>query len=102
MKAIVWTSLAVLSVAFAFMMVFFYPFKHPLLEELGASAYVVMPFLSIQPFCGFWMLYQVIRYEPRLLPYVLIALFIPFAWVWYYLERVRPRSLHKKAREARA
>ena len=73
-------------------MAFFYPFKHPLQQELGRSAVVVVPIFSLQPFFGFWMLYQAIRYEAKPLWYVLLAAFVPFASIWYYFERYRPRK----------
>ena len=46
-------------------MQFFYPFKHPLQQELGRSAVVVMPVLMVQPLFGIWMLYQAIRHETK-------------------------------------
>jgi len=73
-------------------MVFFYPFKHPLQQELGRSAVVVVPILTLQPFFGLWMLYQAIRHETKPLWYVLLAASVPFAYVWYYFERYRPRK----------
>ena len=73
-------------------MVFFYPFKHPFHEELRSAAIVVEPILMLQPLCGLWMLYQAIRYEAKPLPYVFMIAFIPFSYVWYYIERFRPRN----------
>ncbi len=40
-----------------------------------------------------WMLYLSIRHENHPLPFVLGA-FIPYAFLWYYFERVR-RGKHK-------
>jgi len=74
------------------MMLVFYPFKHPLVEELGRSAVVIMPILTVQLFFGLWMLYQAIRYEARPLWYVLLVACVPFSYVWYYFERYRPRK----------
>jgi hypothetical protein len=48
---------------------------------------------AIPPFGAFWMMYQVIRYEKQPFPLVLLAVFIPFAFLWYYFERTRPRRL---------
>jgi hypothetical protein len=73
-------------------MVFFYPFKHPFVAEIGRAAVAVMPLLVLQPFFGIWMLYQVIRHEAKPLPYVFLVAFVPFSYVWYYIERVRPRN----------
>ena len=71
----------------------FLSFKHPLQQELGRSAVVVMPILMVQPLFGLWMLYQAIRHEAKPLWYVLLAASVPFACVWYYVERYRPRKL---------
>ena len=75
------------------MMLVFYPFKHPLQQELGRSAVVIMPILMVQPLFGLWMLYQAVRYEAKPLCYVLLVACVPFAYVWYYVERYRPRKL---------
>jgi hypothetical protein len=37
---------------------------------------------------GFWMVYMVIRYEKSPGPMIVLA-FVPFAFLWYYFERVR-------------
>ena len=74
-------------------MVFFYPFKHPLSQELGRSAVVIEPLLALQPIFALWMLYQAIRYEAKPLWYVVLGAFVPFSYVWYYVERYRPRKL---------
>lgn len=42
------------------------------------------------PIGSFWMMYQVIRYEKNPWPLLLYAFFIPFSFLWYYFERVRP------------
>ena len=92
MKRLVWLCLGVLSFAFGLTMVFFYPFRNPFLEEIGTAAVVIMPILFLQPFCGIWMLYQVIRYEVKPLPYLFLIAFVPFSYIWYYIEKVRPRK----------
>ena len=92
-RKVLWICLGVLSTSFGLMMVFFYPFKHPLQQELGRSAVVVEPILALQPFFGIWMLYQAIRYEAKPLRYVLLVAFVPLSCVWYYVERYRPRKL---------
>jgi hypothetical protein len=81
-----------MSFAFGLTMVFFYTFKHPFIEEIGGVAVVIMPILFLQPFCGMWMLYQAIRNEAKPLPYVFLVAFVPFSYIWYYIERVRPRK----------
>jgi hypothetical protein len=47
---------------------------------------------TAQPLGAFWMLYMAIRYEVHPLPMVLLA-FVPYAFLWYYFERVRPGKL---------
>ena len=93
MRRLVWICLGVLSFTFVLRMVFFYPFKHPFIEELGRATVVIMPILFLQPFFGMWMLYQAIRYEAKPLPYVFLVAFVPFSYIWYYIERVRRRKL---------
>jgi hypothetical protein len=96
MKKIAWV-LGILWVALAVTMAFFYPFKYPLHEELGRASVVIEPILMLHPFGVLWMVYQVIRHEPKPLPYLALAFFVPFAWVWYSFQRVR---LRKPARTA--
>jgi hypothetical protein len=92
-RKVLWICLGILSTSLVLMMVFFYPFKHPLQQELGRSAVVVEPILALPSFFTIWMLYQAIRYEANPLRYVLLAAFVPFSCVWYYVERYRPRKL---------
>lgn len=42
----------------------------------------------VPPVGTFWMLYVSIRHEARPLPVVLLS-FVPYAFLWYYFERVR-------------
>jgi len=91
-KRLIWICLGILSFALGLTMVFFYPFKHPFIVEIGRAAPVIMPLLFLQPVCGLWMLYQTIRYEPKPLPYVFLVAFVPFSYVWYYIEKVKPRK----------
>ena len=44
---------------------------------------------AVPPFGAFWMLYMSVRHEKRPLPMILLA-FIPYTFLWYYFERVRP------------
>ena len=44
---------------------------------------------GVPPVGSFWMMYMSIRYEKNPLPMILLAL-IPFTFLWYYRERVRP------------
>ena len=49
---------------------------------------------TIIPVGGYWMIYQAIRYEPRVGRFVLLA-FVPFMFIWYRLVRYpnRPKLL---------
>ena len=62
--------------------------QHPMPLVLLALIFVVSPLGT------FWMLYVVIRYERRPLPYVLLA-FIPYFFVGYYLDRIRGKKLDR-------
>jgi len=66
--------------------------EDPLLVSL-----VVVVFIA-SPIGAFWMLYTAIRYEVHPLPMVLVA-FIPFSFLWYYFERVRPGKLTRESAE---
>jgi hypothetical protein len=56
--------------------------------DLTKVAFLVEAMFMLQLACAMWMVYQALRYESKPLPYVLLALFVPFAAVWYYLERI--------------
>ena len=56
----------------------------------GPLAFIFLVGLfGVPPLGAFWMLYQVIRHEKNPGPLMLLA-FIPFTFLWYYFERVRP------------
>jgi hypothetical protein len=78
-------------------MVFFYPFKHPFHEELGRAAVVIEPIMMLQPFCALWMVYQAVRHEAKPSSYIVLAIFVPFAYVWYYIERFRLRKQTRRS-----
>jgi len=46
-----------------------------------------------------WMLYVSIRSEKHPFPFILLA-FIPYAFLWYYFERVRPGKHRTQERTA--
>ncbi len=50
---------------------------------------------AIPPLGAFWMMYVAIRYEERPLPMILLAVFVPFTFVWYYFARVRPGKVRR-------
>jgi tellurite resistance protein TehA-like permease len=45
-----------------------------------------------------WMVIQALKFERHPLRYILIALFVPYSFVWYYLERARGRQLRDSLR----
>ena len=45
---------------------------------------------AVAPVGAFWMMYQAIRYEKSPFPLIGLAMFIPFSFVWYYIESYRP------------
>ena len=60
-----------------------------------AMLFTVVALFVIPPLGAFWMIYMSIRYEKSPLPLVLLAFFIPFTFLWYYFERVRPGKLRR-------
>jgi hypothetical protein len=65
-------------------------------HEKGFQPLVVLVVIvhTIVPLGAYWMIYQAIRYEPRVGRFVLLA-FVPFMFVWYRLVRYpnRPKLL---------
>jgi hypothetical protein len=51
--------------------------------------FAVVALFVVPPLGAFWMIYMSIRYEKHPLPLILLALFVPFTFLWYYFERVR-------------
>lgn len=86
MKKLPWILVAVGLTALALWIVVgpWYP-RNPLVILL-VTAFFGMPALG-----GFWMLYIAVRHEKNPLPLLLLA-FLPWAFLWYYFERVRPRQ----------
>src|SRR5439155_6626100 len=87
-----WICLGILSFSLAVWIVI-YPYVFPIsahgLSIVGVGVVVVF---AIHPLCALWLLVQAIRFEPKPMPYVLLALFVTFAFVWYYIEKVRQRK----------
>jgi hypothetical protein len=85
MKLFLWVflGLAITGLAFWFAISPWFP-RNPLAEDS-----IVLFFMA--PSVGaFWMLYMAIRYERRPILYVALA-FIPYTFLWYYFNRVKPR-----------
>ena len=45
-----------------------------------------------------WMIMRSYTLERRPLRYILIAAFIPFAFIWYYLERAKDKGMIDQVR----
>ena len=61
--------------------------------------FIVMVFFMGNPLGSFWMMYQTFRYERNPLGYILLALFVPLSFLWYYVERVRPAKKRRPIRK---
>lgn len=49
-------------------------------------------FVFVAPPVGtFWMMYMAIRHDARPLQIILLS-FLPYTFLWYYFERVKPRK----------
>jgi hypothetical protein len=66
--------------------------RGPAPEGHPAVLIVLLVLFGIPPIGAFWMMYMSVRYEKSPVPMLLLA-FIPFTFLWYYFERVRPNKL---------
>jgi hypothetical protein len=64
------------------------PAEHP------AMLLALFVLFGIPPVGAFWMMYMAIRYEKNPFPLILLV-FIPFTFLWYYFERVRPGKVRR-------
>ena len=69
--------------------------RGPVPESHPAILFLLVVLFGIAPLGAFWMMYMSIRYEKKPFPILLLALFIPYTFLWYYFERVRPKKLGK-------
>lgn len=62
----------------------------------NSSVMFLIVLIFLVPAVGaFWMMYEAIRHEKHPLPMVLLA-FLPFAFLWYYVERVRQGKIYTR------
>lgn len=61
----------------------------------GLALPVLWILFSIPALGAFWMMYMAARYERDSFSLILLAVFIPFTFLWYYFERVRPRKMRR-------
>ena len=86
MRAFLWILLGLVVTGLVFYVVISAWFP----KNLATESLVFMFFCA--PSAGaFWMLYVAIRNERHPLPLILLA-FVPYAFLWYYFERVRPKK----------
>jgi hypothetical protein len=63
----------------------------PALLKSNYVATILMVLILANNLGAFWMLYQAVRYEKRVLKYVVMA-FMPFMFIWYALVRLPLRK----------
>jgi hypothetical protein len=84
MKLFLWVFFGLAVAAVAFWMV--------ITPGVPRSPVYMLPLVlifGVSPIGTFWMFYMALRYEKN--PWLMILLaFIPYAFLWYYFERVRP------------
>jgi hypothetical protein len=90
MKLFLWILLGFAVTGLAFWAIVTEGPENPVLVSLAVVVF------AASPIGAFWMLYVAIRYETHPLPMVPMA-FIPFSFLWYYFERVRPGKLNKQS-----
>jgi len=86
MKVILWIILGLLVTGLAFWMI-----TMPGILRNPALVFLVIVVFATPPVGAFWMLYMSIRHEKNPFPMILLAL-LPYSFLWYYFERVRPRK----------
>ena len=69
-----------------FVLLFFAVAARPALLSNDYVTAILVALTFAQNLGAFWMLYQAVRYEKRVLKYVAMA-FIPFMFIWYALVR---------------
>src|SRR5260221_6095298 len=92
MKLLLWILLGFVVAGLAFWTIVTEGPQNPFLVFLVVVVFA-MPSIG-----AFWMLYMPIRYETQPLPLMFLA-FVPYAFLWYYFERVRPGKLKRQIGE---
>jgi len=62
---------------------------HPLM------LYALTILFAVPALGAFWMMYVSVRYEKKPFALLLLALLVPFSFIWYYFERIRPGKLSR-------
>jgi hypothetical protein len=84
MKLLLWVLLGLAVTGLAFWMV-----TTSGIPRNPFSVFLFVAVYAVAPVGAFWMLYVAIRNERHPLPIILLA-FLPYSFLWYYFERVRP------------
>jgi hypothetical protein len=92
MKLLLWVLLGFVVAGIAFWTLVTEGPQNPLL------VFLVVVIFAMPSIGAFWMLYMAIRYQTHPLPMMFLA-FLPYAFLWYYLERVRPGKLTRRIGE---
>lgn len=74
-----------------FILLYFAVVARPALFSNNYVLAIFIPLVLAHNLGAFWMLYQAVRYEKRVLKYVAMA-FIPFMFIWYALVRLPLRK----------
>jgi hypothetical protein len=86
MKLFLWIFFGLAVAGLAFWLV-----TSPGITRNPLSILLLVVVFGVSPIGAFWMLYVAIRYEKH--PWLMILLaFLPYAFLWYYFERVRTRK----------
>jgi hypothetical protein len=89
MKLLLWILLGFVVAGIAFWMLVTEGPQNPFL------VFLVVVIFAAPSMGAFWMLYMAIRYETQPLPMMFLA-FVPYAFLWYYFERVRAGKLARQ------
>lgn len=84
MKTILWILLGLVVTGIVFWMLVNQRIPQTLLAETLVFVFFAAPSVG-----AFWLLYMAVRFEKHPLPFILLA-FIPYGFLGYYFERVRP------------
>ena len=88
MKIVLWILLGLVATGIVFWML-----VNQRIPQNPFAEMLVFVFFAAPSVGAFWLLYMAVRFEKHPLPFILLA-FIPYGFLGYYFERVRPNE-HK-------
>ena len=62
----------------------------------SVETFIAVCFFAAPGIGGLWMAYHVVRHSKHIFPLIFIAM-LPYTFIWYYFERIRPAHIHKGA-----